>query len=54
VLTAKGKEKFKEGVDAWRVAQERFEEMLGRAESRNLRLILLGLAYDDRLGKLQD
>jgi len=54
VLTAEGKAKFKEGVEAWRIAQERFEEMLGRAEARNLRLTLLGLAYDDRLGKLQD
>ena len=54
VLTAKGKAKFKEGVDAWRVAQERFEEMLGRTEARNLRFTLLGLAYDDRLGKLRD
>jgi DNA-binding MarR family transcriptional regulator len=54
VLTAKGKAKYREGVNAWRLAQERFEEMLGRAEARNLRLMLLGLAYDDRFGKLKD
>ena len=54
VLTAKGKAKFNEGVNCWRLAQERFEEMLGRTEARNLRLMLLGLAYDDRFGKLKD
>ena len=54
VLTAKGKAKFKEGSCAWRIAQEHFEAIFGRAESRNLRLILLNLAYDDRLGKLKD
>jgi len=54
VLTAKGKAKFKEGANAWRTAQERFEEMFGRAEARNLRLTLLQLAYDDRFGKLKD
>jgi len=54
VLTAKGKAKFKEGVSAWRAAQERFEAMFGRAEARNLRLTLLNLAYDERLGTLKD
>jgi DNA-binding MarR family transcriptional regulator len=54
IITAKGKAKFKEGVQAWRLAQERFEEMLGRPEARDLRLTLLGLAYDERLGKIQD
>lgn len=54
VLTAKGKAKFKEGVNAWRAAQEHFEAMFGRAEARNLRLTLLNLAYDDRFGKLAD
>jgi DNA-binding MarR family transcriptional regulator len=54
VMTARGKAKFKEGVQAWRVAQARFEELLGSAEARALRLTLLGLAYDDRLGKIQD
>jgi len=54
VLTAQGKAKFKEGCNAWRAAQERFEAMFGRAEARNLRLTLLNLAYDDRFGKLED
>ena len=54
VLTSKGKAKFKEGSNAWRLAQERFEDMFGRAKARELRLTLLGLAYDDRFGKLQD
>jgi len=54
VLTAKGKAKFKEGSNAWRIAQDRFEEMFGRAEARNLRLTLLGLAYDDRFETLED
>lgn len=54
VLTAKGKAKFKEGVNAWRLAQEHFEQMFGRAEARNLRVTLLNLAYDDRFGKLKD
>lgn len=54
VLTAKGKAKFKEGAHAWRIAQERFEEIFGRAEARELRQTLLGLAYDDRFGKLKD
>jgi DNA-binding MarR family transcriptional regulator len=53
VLTAKGKAKFKEGSNAWRLAQERFEEMFGRAEACSLRLTLLHLAYDDRFGKLK-
>jgi DNA-binding MarR family transcriptional regulator len=54
VLTAKGRAKYKEGVNAWRLAQERFEDMLGHAQARNLRLMLLGLAYDERFGKLKD
>jgi DNA-binding MarR family transcriptional regulator len=54
VLTAKGKAKFKEGGRAWQIAQERFEEICGRADARNLRLILLALAYNDRFAKLKD
>jgi DNA-binding MarR family transcriptional regulator len=54
VLTTKGKAKFKEGANAWRLAQEHFEQMFGRAEARDLRLTLLNLAYDDRFGKLKD
>jgi DNA-binding MarR family transcriptional regulator len=54
VLTTKGKAKFKEGANAWRLAQERFEDMFGRAKARELRLTLLGLAYDDRFGKHKD
>jgi DNA-binding MarR family transcriptional regulator len=54
VLTAKGKAKFKEGSNAWRIAQDRFEQMFGRAEARNLRLTLLDLAYDERFEKLKE
>lgn len=54
VLTAKGKAKYQEGLNAWALAQERFEEMFGRAEARSLRLTLLGLAYDNRFGRLKD
>jgi len=54
VLTAKGKAKFKEGASAWRIAQERFEEICGRASAKDLRLMLLGLAYNDRFAKLKD
>jgi DNA-binding MarR family transcriptional regulator len=54
VLTTKGKAKFKEGANAWRIAQERFEEIFGRTDARALRQTLLGLAYDDRFGKLKD
>jgi DNA-binding MarR family transcriptional regulator len=54
VLTAKGKAKFKEGARAWQVAQERFEEICGRADARTLRLALLGLAYNDRFAKLKE
>src|SRR6266850_1842814 len=54
LLTTKGKAKFKEGANAWRIAQERFEEIFGRTDARELRQTLLGLAYDDRFGKLKD
>jgi DNA-binding MarR family transcriptional regulator len=54
VITAEGKAKFKEVVGAWRLAQERFEEICGRAAARDLRQTLLNLAYDDRFGKLTD
>jgi DNA-binding MarR family transcriptional regulator len=54
VLTAKGKAKYKEGVSAWRIAQERFEEIHGRAAARELRLTLLNLAYNERFAHLKD
>jgi DNA-binding MarR family transcriptional regulator len=54
VLSAKGKAKFKEGANAWRIAQDRFEEIFGRTDARDLRQTLLDLAYDDRFGKLKD
>ena len=36
MLTSKGRAKFKEGSNAWRLAQERFEDMFGRAKAREL------------------
>jgi DNA-binding MarR family transcriptional regulator len=54
LLTPKGKAKFKQGVAAWRSAQERFETLFGPARAQELRLTLLGLAYDERFGKLRD
>jgi DNA-binding MarR family transcriptional regulator len=54
VLTPKGKAKCREGVRAWRIAQDRFEEVFGSAEASALRSTLLDVAYNDRLAKLKD
>jgi DNA-binding MarR family transcriptional regulator len=54
VLTPKGKAKSREGVRAWQTAQDRFDEIFGRSTAKDLRTTLLGIAYDDRFGKLKD
>ncbi len=54
ILTSKGKAKCREGARAWRIAQDRFEEVFGPAEAATLRSTLLDVAYNDRLAKLKD
>jgi DNA-binding MarR family transcriptional regulator len=54
VLTPKGKAKYREGARAWQLAQDRFDEVFGRAEASALRATLLNIAYDERLSKLKD
>jgi DNA-binding MarR family transcriptional regulator len=53
-MTALGKARFREGRQLWMAAQQRFENVFGAAEAAKLRLTLLGIAYDERLGELKD
>lgn len=54
VLTQKGKAKYREGRALWEIAQARFSEVFGAEEGAALRASLLRVAYDERLGALED
>jgi DNA-binding MarR family transcriptional regulator len=54
VLTSKGKHKCQEALRCWRSAQDRFEQVFGRAQAAALRATLLRIAHDDRLSTLKD
>jgi DNA-binding MarR family transcriptional regulator len=54
VLTSKGRHKCQEAVRCWHRAQERFEQVFGRAEAAALRATLLRIAHDERLATLKD
>jgi DNA-binding MarR family transcriptional regulator len=49
VLTAQGKAKLREGRALWQLAQDRFDEVFGAEQAKALRVLLNGLAYDERL-----
>jgi DNA-binding MarR family transcriptional regulator len=44
ILTERGRVKGMQARSLWRAVQERFERTIGKAESANLRRILLGIA----------
>ncbi|HEX2790534.1 MAG TPA: MarR family transcriptional regulator [Steroidobacteraceae bacterium] len=54
VLTSRGKSKCQEALRRWRTAQDRFEQVFGRAEAAALRGTLLRIAHDERLATLKD
>lgn len=54
VMTARGKARYREGLRLWAEAQERFNRVFGKDEATALRMTLLHIAYDERLGRLND
>jgi DNA-binding MarR family transcriptional regulator len=54
VLTSKGRHQSQQALRCWRTAQERFEQVFGRAQAAELRGTLLRIAHDDRLTRLKD
>jgi DNA-binding MarR family transcriptional regulator len=54
VLTSKGRHKCQQAVRCWRTAQDRFEQVFGRAQAAALRATLLRIAHDERLATLKD
>lgn len=54
VLTQKGRDALARGRALWRRAQDRFDAVYGAEAAAALRKILLGLAEDARLSRLQD
>lgn len=49
VLTEQGEAKLAEARPLWATAQAQFNAVFGEAEAASLRLVLLGIAYDERL-----
>jgi DNA-binding MarR family transcriptional regulator len=54
VTTARGKALYREALGLWNTAQERFNSVFGKDQATALRLTLLRIAYDERLGRLAD
>ncbi|MDC0710448.1 MarR family winged helix-turn-helix transcriptional regulator [Stigmatella sp. ncwal1] len=54
VMTARGRALFTKALPLWQAAQTRFQEVFGEAEAAQLRLTLLRIAYNERLGLLKD
>ena len=54
VVTALGRTKYKEARRLWRNAQERFESVYGASATAELRGVLLGIAHEERLTRLED
>ena len=46
-LTDKGREKYRDGMELWRLAQERFEAVLGAVRAREMREALALIASDE-------
>ena len=54
VLTTKGRTKFAQARRAWKLAQDRFNDVFGESAAAKLRVTLLGIARDERLATLTD
>ena len=54
VLTARGRDRLKACLPLWQAAQDRFVQVLGAAETTQLRRSLLAIAGDERLGALTE
>jgi DNA-binding MarR family transcriptional regulator len=48
-LTKQGMAKFEQATEYWKIAQDRFEAAFGRQEAEGLRLLLHGIAYNEKL-----
>jgi DNA-binding MarR family transcriptional regulator len=51
-LTKQGIAKYNEARKYWKIAQDRFEAAFGRKEAAELRSILFGIAYNEKLEKV--
>jgi DNA-binding MarR family transcriptional regulator len=54
VLTTKGRAKFAQARRAWKLAQDRFNDVFGESAAAKLRATLLRIARDERLTTLSD
>jgi DNA-binding MarR family transcriptional regulator len=54
VLTTKGRATFAQGRRAWKLAQDRFDDVFGESAAAKLRATLLRIARDERLATLTD
>jgi DNA-binding MarR family transcriptional regulator len=54
VLTEPGRAKFAQARQAWKLAQNRFNEVFGESAAAKLRATLLRIARDERLATLTD
>jgi DNA-binding MarR family transcriptional regulator len=54
VLTTTGRAKFAQGRRAWKLAQDRFDDVFGESAAAKLRATLLRIARDERLATLTD
>jgi DNA-binding MarR family transcriptional regulator len=54
VLTTSGHTKFVQGRGAWKLAQDRFNDVFGESAAAKLRATLLRIARDERLATLTD
>jgi DNA-binding MarR family transcriptional regulator len=54
VLTHAGKSKLAAGERLWSAAQEKFNAAFGQPEAERLRVTLLAIANDERLGRLKE
>ena len=53
-LTTAGRAKFAQGRRAWKLAQDRFNDVFGESAAAKLRATLLRIARDERLATLTD
>ena len=54
VLTTTGNAKFAQARQAWKLAQDRFNDVFGESAAAKLRTTLLRIARDERLATLTD
>jgi DNA-binding MarR family transcriptional regulator len=54
VLTTTGHAKFTQARQAWKLAQDRFNDVFGESAAAKLRATLLRIARDERLATLTD